>query len=80
MRVIVDEINTKSNRNKFKALNKLIINNINIIMVFETKIDDTFLVSKHCGNGYFSPYCPDRTSKGGGLLSYIKENIPSKTV
>ena len=32
---MVDEINTKSNRNKFEALNKLIINNINIIMVFE---------------------------------------------
>lgn len=77
---MVDEINTKSNRNKFKALNKLIINNINIIMVFETKIDDTFPVSKPCVNGYFSPYCPDRTSKGRGLLSYMKKNIPSKTV
>ena len=50
---MVDEINTKSNRNKFEALNKLIINNINIIMVFETKIDDTFPVSKPCVNGYF---------------------------
>ena len=77
---MVDEINTKSNRNKFEALSKLIINNVNIIMVSETKIDDTFPVSKHCINGYFSPYCPDRTAKWGGLLSYVRENIPSRTV
>ena len=49
-------------------------------MVSETKIDDTFLVCKFFINGCTTPYCRDGTLKGGGMLFYVREYIPSKIV
>ena len=31
-------------------------------------------------NGYIAPYCLDRNRNGGGLLLYIREDIPSKKI
>ena len=42
-RVIIGHININSIRNKFESLLKYVGNNLDILMVSETKIDDTFL-------------------------------------
>ena len=49
-------------------------------MISETKIDETFPESQFLIDGYSSPYRLDRTSKGGGLLLYIRSDIPSKRI
>ena len=49
-------------------------------MVSETKIDDTFPLAQFCVEGYSTPYRFDRTCKGGGLLLYIRDDIPSKQI
>ena len=41
-RVIIGHININSIRNKFEPLVKYVGNNLDILMVSETKIDDTF--------------------------------------
>ena len=49
--------------------------NIDIFLISETKLDDSFL-SAQFKIGYTNAY--DRNDKGGGLLLYIREYIPSR--
>ena len=59
---------------------KLVSNNLDILMISETKTDDAFPDSQFLIEGFSSPYRLDRTSKGGRILLYIREDIPSKYI
>ena len=48
------------------------------IIVTETKIDKSFITSQFIVPGFTSPFCFDRSKDGGGILVYIREDIPSK--
>ena len=63
---------------KFEALNSLVINNIDILIISETKLDDSFPTSEFLISGFSTPFRKDRNSHGGGLIIYIRENIPCK--
>ena len=67
-------------RNKFDALCSIFQQKIDILLVSETKIDDTFPLAQFCVEGYSTPYRLDRTSKGGGWLLYVRDDIPSKQI
>jgi len=56
----------------------MIDQNIDIVCLAETKLDDSFPSSNFLIPGYSSPYRLDINSRSGGLLTYIKETIPSK--
>ena len=47
-------------------------------MVSETKIDSSFPSAQFHLEGYTTPYRLDRNANGGGILLYIREDIPSK--
>ena len=49
-------------------------------MVSETKLDDTFPTSQFLKQGYSTPFRKDRTSKRGGILSYVTEDVPCKII
>ena len=53
-------------------------NNVDIPMISETKIDETFPNAQFCTNRYSTSYHLHRNSNGGGNLLYVRENIPSK--
>ena len=46
-------------------------------MVFETKIDDSFPVGNFVIDGFSTHYRLDRDSNGGGIMLYVREDIPS---
>ena len=46
-------------------------------MISETKIDDSFFVRQFLLSGYTRLYRLDCNSNGGGILVFIRENIPS---
>ena len=73
-RVIIGDININSIRNKFETLVSFINNNLDTLMISETKIDDTLI------KGFSVPYTLHRTAKGRGILLYIREDIPSKRI
>ena len=56
----------------------MIQDNIDILLVSETKLDDTFPVGQFYIDGYGTPYRFDRTSRGDRILLDISENISSK--
>ena len=56
----------------------MIDNNIDIICISETKLDESFPASNFTIPGYSSPFRLDVSSTSGGILVFIKEHIPSK--
>ena len=53
---------------------------INILMISETKLDASFATSQYLINGYTAPYRLNRNGKGGGILVYVREDVPSKLI
>ena len=64
-------------RNKFELLKDQIKDNIDILMISETKIDDTFPHIQFFIEGFSTPYRLDRDANGGGIYLYVREDIPS---
>ena len=56
----------------------LIKGNVDIIVITETKIDETFPSLQFSMEGYALPFRLDRCADGGGILIYIREDIPCK--
>ena len=79
-RIILGHLNVNSSRNKFDMVSDLISGKIDIFLISETKIDSTFPTSQFKIPGYSSLYRLDRTTHGGGLLLYVREDIPSKVL
>ena len=76
--LIIGSININSIRYKFEQLKLCIKDNIDILIIQETKIDESFPTNKFRIDGFNPPYRRDRTAMGGGLMVYIREHIPAK--
>ena len=57
------------------GLKDQIKDNIDILMISETKIDDAFPHSQFLIEGFSTTYRLDRDSNGGGILLYVREDI-----
>ena len=79
-KIILGHLNINSVRSKFECLRDIINNNIDILLISETKLDVTFPVGQFLINGFHSPVRKDRNDKGGGLLLYIQEHIPFREI
>ena len=77
-RIFIGHLNVNSIRNKFDMVFDLIKGQIDIFLISETKIDSTFPSSQFKMPGYTTPYRLDRSECAGGLLLYVREDIPSK--
>ena len=49
-------------------------------MISETKLDDSFLQKQFLILGFHSPFRFDRNKPGGGILLYVREDIPAKVL
>ena len=79
-KLILGHLIINSIRNMFEALKFIIDHNIDIFLISETKLDDFFPTAQFLIKGFSAPYRFDRDSKGGGLLLYIREDMPSKVL
>ena len=77
--IVIGHLNVDSLGNKFEAVQEIVQNKVDICLLSETKIDETILNQQYMINGY-KLFRRDRNCHGGGILCYINENIPSKTV
>ena len=69
-------LNFNSIRYKFKSMKLLVAENIAILTISETKLDNTFAKEQFLVNGFKTPIRYDRNGKGGSHLIYIREGIP----
>ena len=57
----------------------MITNNIDIYLLSETKIDESF-PNQQLNISNYKTFCRERNKHGGGLLFDINENIPCKLI
>ena len=77
-RVLIGNLNINSIRNKFDQLKDTVLKYIDILILTETKLDETFLISQFLMDVFSKPYRFDRNKQRGGVMVYIRETIPSK--
>ena len=51
---------------------------MDILLISETKLDDSFPSAQFLLDGFSKPYRLERCSNGGGILLYIRDDIPSR--
>ena len=79
-RIIIGHLNINFMENKFNSLVSLVKDKLDIIVVSETKIDDSFPETQFIIEGYSKPFRRDRNSHGGVLFIYARDMIPCKEV
>ena len=77
--LIIGYFNINSVRNKFSRFQQTVLNKTDILLLSETKIDDSFPDSQFFAES-FKMYRRDRTKTVGGLLLYINENLSGKII
>ena len=60
-------------------LTSLVANEIDFLLLSETKLGETFLLEQFLVSGFAKPLRLDWNSKGGGIILFIRDNIPVKT-
>lgn len=72
-------ININSLRYKFTSIQN-VVHKLEpaCFMIAETKLDDSFQSSQFLLDGYHPPFRKDRNMYGGGLLLYIRSDIPCR--
>ena len=79
-KLIIGHLNINSIRGKFEALKAFVKNNLDILVVSETKLDHTFPFNQFFMEGY-RLIRHDRKINGqygGGVMVFIREDIPCK--
>ena len=73
--IIIGHLHVNSLRNKFDSLTAIIKNYVDIIVLTETKLDDSYPTSQFKIERYSKPFRHDRNTDGGGILIYSREDI-----
>ena len=71
-RLIIRQLNINSLRNKIEAPKLIMIGNIDILIITETKLDETFPEAQFYVDGFAPPYRLNRSNTGEESL-YILE-------
>ena len=77
-KVVIGTLNINSLAPKFDQLSEVIGKNLDILTIQETKLDSSFPSQQFALPGYSEPYRLDRNREGGGVIIYVREDIPSK--
>ena len=67
-------------RNKFDIMKPILLDDIDIFMVTETKLDYSFPASQCNVEGFSTPFILDRNKNGGGIIFYIRSYIIASTL
>ena len=76
--LITGHLYVNSTRNEFRMLSSIISNNINIIMISETRLDESFPLFRFLVQGFTNLIKFDKARHAGGVPLYMKEAISFK--
>ena len=79
-KLIIAHLNINSLRNKFEFLVDQIKGKVDLLMVSETKLDENFPQGQFKISGFSRPFKLDRNSNGGGIILFVREDIPAKLI
>ena len=69
--LLIGHLNRNSIRNKVDMLSYMIGNKIDILMISESKLDDTFPTSQFVIDSFTEPFRLDRTRNGGVVYYFM---------
>ena len=75
-RALIANLNTNSIGNTFCQLKDTVLKYIKILILTETKLNETFLISQFLIDGFSEPCRFDRNKHSGGVMVYIWNTIP----
>ena len=61
-------------------LSELIKGFVDVFRISETKLNDSFPEGQFFIDGYRTPFRYERNGSGGGILLYVREDIPAKVI
>ena len=73
-------LNINTINNKFDQLQHIIKNNVDVLVVTEMKLDSSFPNGQFSINGFARPLRRDRNKNGGGVMIFVKDDIPTKEI
>ena len=79
-RIILGHLNINFVEKQFDTLVPLVKDKLDIFLISETKIDQSFPPAQFTINGYHNPFRRDRDKMGGGLLLYARDDITCKEI
>ena len=75
-KLVITQFNISSLRNKITSLSTMIKNNVDMLLISETKIDSSFPTVQFHIDGY-TIYRRGKNKNDGGSLLYIRDDVPS---
>ena len=79
-RIIIGHININSVRNEIGSLVDPVSANSGVLMISETKTNETVPGSQLIIERFSNPYCLDHTVNVGLIFSYVRKDISTKCV
>ena len=79
-KVITGHININSLKHKFELLTEMVPDKVDLLMIYEIKLDSWFPNAQFYMKSYSKPYRLDRNCKVGSIILYVREDIPSKLI
>ena len=76
--IMMEALNINSISPKFDEVKLMLSGYFDVLIVTESKLDDSFPKAQYCIDGFSIPYRLDRNRNGGGLMIYVQDGIPSK--
>ena len=76
-KLIISHLNINSLRKKFEFLVDQIKGKVDLLMVSETKLDESFPQGQFKISGFSRPFRLDRNSNRGGIMLFAGEDIPA---
>ena len=74
-RPIIAHLNINSISNKFEPLVSMVKDSLDILVVTESKLDDTFPHDQFQIDGFARPIRLDRNRSGGGVIIFIRDGL-----
>ena len=72
---MIGHININFLYGKYEALKCLIKNNLDILVITETKLDDSYTPNQFKIDGFANPFRLDRDKHGGGVMIFVRSNL-----
>ena len=79
-KVIIGNLNINTIRNKLEQVKETVLKYIDVLVVTEIKLDETFLESLFLMDGFSKLYKLDRNKNGGGIMTFIRDTISSNII
>ena len=78
--VIIGNLNFNSFPNKFDQSREIVPKYVDVLVITETKLYDTFLMSQFFVTGFTVPYRLDRNRNRSGIMIFTCDDIPSRVL